>query len=91
MVEAQCRDTELRLVKEKDGKGDHLTHYDLRVLLEVEGVGPEINLLPRTEEDLAAELCLVRKIVNTNGHDEDGILEGHADEDDGIEATLDKE
>ena len=70
--------------------GDHLTHYDLHVLLEVEGVGPEINLLPRTEEDLAAELCIVCNIVNSNGHDEDdGILEGHADKDDGIEATLD--
>ena len=70
-----------------------MTHYDLRVLLEAEGVGPEINLLPRTEEDLVAELCIVRNNnANTYGHDDDEddvILEGHADEEDGIEATLD--
>ena len=46
MVEAQCKDREVRLVKEKHGNGDQLTHYDLRVLLEVEGVGPKTSLLP---------------------------------------------
>ncbi len=77
VVEAQCKDREVHLVKEKHGKGDQLTHYNLRVLLEVEGVGPETSLLPQTEDDLAAELYLFRNIVNTNKHAENGV-EGHA-------------
>ncbi len=68
VVEAQCKDREVRLVKEKHGKGDQLTHNNLRVLLEVEGVGPETSLLPQTEDDLAAELYLLCNILNTNEH-----------------------
>ncbi len=45
--------------------------------MEVEGVGPETSLLPRTEDDLAAELYLLRNIVNTNKYAENGI-EGRA-------------
>jgi hypothetical protein len=77
VVEAQCKDREVHLVKEKHGTGDQLTHYNLHVLLEVEGVGPETSLLPRTEDNLAAELYLLRNIVNTNEHAENGI-EGRA-------------
>jgi hypothetical protein len=29
VIEGQCKEREVRLVKEKEGKGDHLTHYDL--------------------------------------------------------------
>ncbi len=36
------------MVKEKEGKGDHLTHYDMRTLLEAEGVGSEKDLLQLT-------------------------------------------
>ncbi len=56
VIEGQCKEREVRLVKEKKGKGDHLTHYDLRMLLEVEGVGPERDLLAQTEDNLRAEL-----------------------------------
>ncbi len=50
MIEGQCKEREVQLVKEKEGKGDHLTHYDLCMLLEVEGVGPEKDLLTQTED-----------------------------------------
>ncbi len=56
VIEGQCKEREVQLVKEKEGKGDHLTHYDLHMLLEVEGVGPEKDLLTQTEDDLRAEL-----------------------------------
>ncbi len=56
MIEDQCKEREVRLVKEKEGKGDHLTHYDLHMLLEVEGVWPEKDLLAQTEDNLRAEL-----------------------------------
>ncbi len=46
----------MQLVKEKEGKGDHLTHCDLYMLLEVEGVGPEKDLLTQTEDALRAKL-----------------------------------
>jgi hypothetical protein len=45
VIEGQCKEREVQLVKEKEGKGDHLTHNDLHMLLEVEGVGPEKDLL----------------------------------------------
>jgi hypothetical protein len=66
VIEGQCKEREVRLVKEKEGKGDHLTHYDLRMLLEVEGVGPEKDLLTQTEDDLRAELHQSRNNLETN-------------------------
>jgi hypothetical protein len=56
VIEGHCKEREVQVVKEKEGKCDHLTNYDLRMLLEVEGVGPENNLLTQTEDDLRAEL-----------------------------------
>ncbi len=55
MIEAQCQEREVRLVKCKEIRGDELTHYDLRVLLEVEGVTTlEFYLLQQTEEELCS-------------------------------------
>jgi hypothetical protein len=53
VIEVQCQEREVRLVKGKGSRGDELTHYDLRVLLEVEGVTIlESHLLQKTEEEL---------------------------------------
>jgi hypothetical protein len=51
-MEAQCQEREAHLVKDKASKGDELTHYDLHVLLEVEGVATESDLLQQTEVGL---------------------------------------
>jgi hypothetical protein len=66
VIEGQCKEREVRLVKEKEGKGDHLTHYDLCMLLEVKKVGPEKNLLTQTEDNFAAELHQSRNNLETN-------------------------
>ncbi len=66
------------MVKEKEGKGDHLMNYDLRMLLEVQGVGPEKDLLTRTEEELTAELH--RSYNNLETNDTKDYLEVLADE-----------
>ncbi len=54
VIEGQCKEREVELAKEKEGKGDYLMHYDLRMLLEleVEGVRPEKDLLTQTEATL---------------------------------------
>ena len=52
LMEAQCQEREVRLVKDRASKGDELMHYDLRVLLEVEGVATESDLIQQTEVGL---------------------------------------
>jgi hypothetical protein len=49
LMEAQCQEREVHLVKDKARKGNELMHYDMRVLLEVEGVATESDLLQQTE------------------------------------------
>ncbi len=72
-------------MKEKEGKGDHLLHYDLRMLLGVEGVGPEKDLLTQTEDNLKAELHRSRKKLETNDIEE--YFEALVDEEEnGVEA-----
>jgi hypothetical protein len=70
VIEGQCKKREVQLVKEKEGKGDHLTHYDLHMLLEVEGVGPEKDLLTQTEDDLRDELHRSHNNLETNDIEE---------------------
>ncbi len=52
LMEVQCQQREVRLVKDKTSIGNELMHYDLRVLLEVEGVATESDLLQQTEVGL---------------------------------------
>jgi hypothetical protein len=87
VIEGQCKEREVRLVKEKEGKGDHLMHYDLRMLLEVEGVGPEKDLLTQTEDDLRAELHRSRNNLETNDI-EDCIKVLAEEEENGVEAEV---
>jgi hypothetical protein len=57
VIEAQCQEREVRLVKGKESRGNELTHYDLCVLLEIEGVRTlESYLLQQTEEELCRVL-----------------------------------
>ena len=87
VIEGQCKEREVQLVKEKEGKGDHLTHYDLRMLLEVEGVGPENNLLTQTEDDLRAELH--RSCNNLETNDIEECMEVLTkEEENGVEAEV---
>ncbi len=68
VIEVQCQEREVCLVKGKGSRGHELTHYDLRVLLEVEGVSIlESHLLQKTEEELRNirsthlnDLCVLR-------------------------------
>jgi hypothetical protein len=87
VIEDQCKEREVRLVKEKDEKGDHLTHYDLGMLLEVEGVGPGKDLLTQTEDDLRAELHRSRNNLET--HDIEECMEALVEEEEnGVEAEV---
>ncbi len=75
------------MAKEKEGTGDHLMHYDLSMLLEVEGVGPEKDLFTQTEDDLRAELHRSRKNLETNDIEE--CMEALAEEEEnGVEAEV---
>ncbi len=87
VIEGQCKEREVQLVKEEEGKVDHLTHYDLHMLLEVEGVGPEKDLLTRTEDDLRAELHQSCNNLETNDIEE--CMEVLAEEEEnGVEAEV---
>jgi hypothetical protein len=78
VTEGQYKKREVQLVKEKEGKGDHLMHYDLCMLLEIQGVGPEKDLFTQTEEELTAELH--RSCNNLETNDTKDYLEALADE-----------
>jgi hypothetical protein len=59
VIEAQCQEREVRLVKGKESRSDELTHYNLHVLLELEGVTTlESYLLQQTEEELCS-ICSI--------------------------------
>jgi molybdopterin converting factor small subunit len=58
-VEAQLKSRELREAKERESNGNGLNKVDLRVLLEeIQTVGDddEVALLPKSREELEAEL-----------------------------------
>jgi hypothetical protein len=85
VIEGQCKEIKVQLVTAKQGKGDHLTHYDLHMLLEVEEVGPEKDLLTQTENNFRAELHQTLNNLETNGIAD--YLEALADEEEnGVEA-----
>jgi hypothetical protein len=75
-LECQCKAKELRAVRFKKARGDVLSHYDLRVLLEA-GEGnttTEEDYLSRSTDELEAELQNAA-LVGTNNlpRDEDGV------------------
>ena len=74
-LECQCKARELRAVRLKQARGDVLSHYDLRVLLEAgEGNTTEEAYLSRSTGELEAELQNAA-LVGTNSllRDEDGV------------------
>ncbi len=80
------------MVKEKEGKGNHSMHYDLCMLLEVEGVRTEKDLLTQTEDNLRAELQGSRNNLETNDIEE--CMEALVDEEENeleAEALWDEE
>jgi hypothetical protein len=71
------------LVKCKESRGDELTHYDLLVLLEVEGVTTlESYLLQQTEEELHSirsthyNLHVLHEAEGVTMMEPDGVYEG---------------
>ncbi len=83
MIEAQCQEREVHLVKGKESKGNELTHYNLRVLLEVEGVVTlESYLLHQAEEELCSirsthyDLRVLCEAKGVRMMDPDGVYKG---------------
>ena len=72
----QCKARELRAVRLKQARGDVLSHYDLRVLLEA-GEGnttTEEAYLSRSTGELEAELQNAALVGSNNlPRDEDGV------------------
>ena len=75
-LECQCKARELRAVRLKQARGDVLSHYDLRVLLEA-GEGnttTEEDYLSRSTGELEAELQNAGHVGTNNlPLDEDGV------------------
>jgi hypothetical protein len=75
-LECQCKARELRAVRLKQARGDVLSHYDLRVLLEA-GEGnttTEEAYLSRSTGELEAELQNAALVgANSLPRDEDGV------------------
>jgi hypothetical protein len=64
VIKAQCQEREVCLDKGKESRGNELTHYDLCVLPEAEGVtAMESYLLQQTEEELCSTSEVQSKMI----------------------------
>jgi hypothetical protein len=63
VIEAQCKEREVHLVKGKKSIGDELTHYNLHVLLEAEGV---TTLESDLFKQAVVDLCLLGSTLFAN-------------------------